>query len=136
MRERGELANAPRHVPRGHAKPNGTVFAGQGHRNTSSRRKECHFRCNAKLRNKYENGNGVGGLEFTLVTLEHNHPPPGQSAHPVHRKAAMTEEVRRRLERSSLRIARRRLRLRAFALTATPEIQSLSLSISGMHIKN
>lgn len=79
------------------------IFAGQDHRNTASRRKECPFRCNAKLKDNHEDENGIEEWELTLITSEHNHPPTGQSAHPIHRKAVMTEEIKREIEKKFLK---------------------------------
>ena len=57
------------------------AFRGNGIRDASNRRMECPFRCNAKLKDNYEDERGKGPWQLTLITSEHNHPPTGQSAH-------------------------------------------------------
>lgn len=75
-------------------------FIGNGLRNTSSRKKDCQFTVVAKLEDNYEDPEtGEGRWLLKVVNPHHNHSSTGQSAHPVLRKMAMSEAVKKEIEK-------------------------------------
>ncbi len=79
-------------------------FVGNGHRTTSIRKKDCPFTVIAKLEDNFEDPEpGVGRWLLKVINSTHSHPPTGQSAHPVLRKMAMDEEVKKEIKKEFLK---------------------------------
>jgi len=75
-------------------------FVGNGRRLTSSRKKDCDFTVIAKLEDNYEDAEtGIGRWHLKVANPYHNHPSTGQSAHPVLRKIAMDDAVKKEIEK-------------------------------------
>ncbi len=67
---------------------------------TSSRRNECSFEAIAKLNGNEEDLTAEDGCwHLSVKCPEHNHSATLLGAHPVHRKATMTSEIIREIEK-------------------------------------
>ena len=74
---------------------------GFGNRESTSRRNECPFELTATL------DSGLETWSVSIKNPDHNHPPTIAGAHPIHRKTAITAEIKQTILHQTKFIRRR-----------------------------